>query len=164
MAHKRPIPPPEQFVGLSCLAVGAGLGGSTSMLAYVFGKKTSAHCSCSGPLDLFFHRRVAIVDYRGNDIYHKFVQPTIGVIVTDYRTATTGITADNLQQGTRLHQPSSCMTRFDDVPSVFQIGGLLPSWMCNKRSQILFAARLSSVILCGTTSPVCHSIRRLLIN
>lgn len=40
------------------------------------------------------NRRVAIVDYRGQIVYHTYVQPTIPV--TDYRTATTGIEPQHL--------------------------------------------------------------------
>ncbi|KAJ3552256.1 hypothetical protein NM688_g4247 [Phlebia brevispora] len=74
LREKYTIPPPEQFCSISCLVVGAGQGGSTHMLA-----------------------RVAIMDYRGNTIYGTYVQPTIPV--TDYRTTTTGITAEHLAPG-----------------------------------------------------------------
>ncbi|EMD41973.1 hypothetical protein CERSUDRAFT_102358 [Gelatoporia subvermispora B] len=74
MDPKYPVPSPELFLGLACTCVGCGPGGSTSMLA-----------------------RVAIVDYRGQEIFCTYVQPTL--TVSDYRTGTTGIEAANLQPG-----------------------------------------------------------------
>lgn len=71
MSTKYAPPSPEQIVALSCAVVGIGAGGCTSMLA-----------------------RVSIVDYRGQELYDHYVLPTN--TVTDYRTATTGITAGNL--------------------------------------------------------------------
>ncbi|KAF8758410.1 Biotin and thiamine Synthesis associated domain [Rhizoctonia solani] len=58
----------ERYRGLSCLAVGAGAGGSINMLA-----------------------RVTIIDYRGNEILDTYVQPT-----SHYRTAQTKITEYHL--------------------------------------------------------------------
>ncbi|KAJ3750513.1 ribonuclease H-like domain-containing protein [Lentinula detonsa] len=58
--------PTKQFYAISCINVGVGPGGTTSMLA-----------------------RIAIVDYRGNTIVDTYVAPTMKV--TEYRTATTGI-------------------------------------------------------------------------
>lgn len=46
--------------------------------------------------------KVAITDFRGQEIYHVFVQPTIAV--TDYRTASTGIEAAHLQSSEPLAQ------------------------------------------------------------
>ena len=46
-------------------------------------------------------RRVAIVDYRGQCVYHTYVCSSLHV--TEYRTATTGITAAHLSLGTSLH-------------------------------------------------------------
>ncbi|KAI0080320.1 hypothetical protein K474DRAFT_1637998 [Panus rudis PR-1116 ss-1] len=71
MSQKIPAPKPEQIVGLACLSVGVGPGGSTSMLA-----------------------RVAVVDYRGQTLYCTYVRPTM--TVTDYRTSTTGISSSHL--------------------------------------------------------------------
>ncbi|CUA72305.1 hypothetical protein RSOLAG22IIIB_00970 [Rhizoctonia solani] len=69
------VPPkyysPERYRGLSCLAVGAGAGGSVNMLA-----------------------KVIIVDYWGNAMLDTFVRPTEPVI--DYRTAQTKITDEDL--------------------------------------------------------------------
>ncbi|KAH9947154.1 hypothetical protein B0H21DRAFT_856627 [Amylocystis lapponica] len=72
MSHKYTQPTPELFLSLACTCVGCGPGGSTSMLA-----------------------KVAIVDYRGRDVYWTFVQPTM--TVSDYRTSTTGIEPANLE-------------------------------------------------------------------
>ncbi|CAE6503713.1 unnamed protein product [Rhizoctonia solani] len=69
------VPPkyysPERYRGLSCLAVGAGAGGSVNMLA-----------------------KVIIVDYWGNAMLDTFVRPTEPVV--DYRTAQTKITDEDL--------------------------------------------------------------------
>ncbi|CAE6469027.1 unnamed protein product [Rhizoctonia solani] len=65
------IYPPERYRALSCLAVGAGAGGSVNMLA-----------------------KVTVVDYWGNEMMEAFVRPTEPVV--DYRTAHTGITEENL--------------------------------------------------------------------
>ncbi|KDN49423.1 hypothetical protein RSAG8_02125, partial [Rhizoctonia solani AG-8 WAC10335] len=62
---------PERYRGLSCLAVGAGAGGSINMLA-----------------------RVTIVDYWGNVMLESFVRPTEPVV--DYRTAQHRITEKEL--------------------------------------------------------------------
>ncbi|PPQ62773.1 hypothetical protein CVT24_000467 [Panaeolus cyanescens] len=64
-------PPMERFVALSCINVGVGPGGTTNLLA-----------------------RVALVDYRGDVIFEKYVKPTSPV--TDFRTAATGITPELL--------------------------------------------------------------------
>ncbi|PCH33878.1 hypothetical protein WOLCODRAFT_63710 [Wolfiporia cocos MD-104 SS10] len=77
MTQKYPVPTPEKFLGISCLCVGCGPGGSTSMLA-----------------------RVAIVDYQGQTVFHTNVQPTMPV--SDYRTGTTGIEAAHLDPGTAM--------------------------------------------------------------
>ncbi|EJF66937.1 ribonuclease H-like domain-containing protein [Dichomitus squalens] len=75
MAHNRfPIPPPEKYLALSTTSVGCGPGGGTPMIA-----------------------RVAIVDYRGHDVFSTYVLPTNPV--TDYRTSTTGIQPEDLQPG-----------------------------------------------------------------
>ncbi|KAJ4484802.1 ribonuclease H-like domain-containing protein [Lentinula edodes] len=60
MAHTK------QYYAISCINVGVGPGGTTSMLA-----------------------RIAIVDFRGNTILDTYVSPTMKI--TEYRTATTGI-------------------------------------------------------------------------
>ncbi|KAG8778790.1 hypothetical protein FRC12_024828 [Ceratobasidium sp. 428] len=57
---------PERYVGLSCLSVGAGSGGSVQMLA-----------------------RATIIDYWGNILYDAFVRPTQDV--ANYKTTSTGI-------------------------------------------------------------------------
>ncbi|KAI0313506.1 hypothetical protein OF83DRAFT_527583 [Amylostereum chailletii] len=59
-------PAPEQILAISCVSVGVGPGGTTAMLA-----------------------RVAITDYRGNQLLDCYVAPTM--TVSDFRTATTGI-------------------------------------------------------------------------
>ncbi|PFH50802.1 hypothetical protein AMATHDRAFT_75377 [Amanita thiersii Skay4041] len=64
-------PASHLFLALSCVTVGVGPGGTTSMVA-----------------------RVAVVDYRGQLVFDKFVAPTMPV--TDYRTSTTGITEADL--------------------------------------------------------------------
>ncbi|KAJ8083916.1 hypothetical protein PM082_002683 [Marasmius tenuissimus] len=86
---------PKQLYSISCINVGVGPGGTTSMLA-----------------------RIAIVDYRGQVVLDTYVAPTMkacthtpsmacssfsvvrsskpSVQVTDYRTATTGIDASHL--------------------------------------------------------------------
>ncbi|KAF8807321.1 hypothetical protein BYT27DRAFT_6564460 [Phlegmacium glaucopus] len=61
----------ERFLAISCTNVGVGPGGTTNLLA-----------------------RLAIVDYRGTTIFDKYVAPT--TTVTDYRTASTGITQAHL--------------------------------------------------------------------
>ncbi|ESK98005.1 nucleotide-binding protein frt1 [Moniliophthora roreri MCA 2997] len=58
--------PGKNIYAISCINVGVGPGGTTSMLA-----------------------RIAIVDYRGQVILDTYVAPTMKV--TDYRTQTTGI-------------------------------------------------------------------------
>lgn len=79
------MPSSDQIFSISCTVVGVGPGGSTSMLAYVWHfcliAMVEADHRCS---------RVAITDFRGRTIYDRFVAPTMAV--TDYRTATTGIT------------------------------------------------------------------------
>ncbi|KIM48281.1 hypothetical protein M413DRAFT_16251 [Hebeloma cylindrosporum] len=63
--------PPELLLAINCTNVGVGPGGTTNLLA-----------------------KVSIVNYRGDSVYDSFVIPT--TTVTDYRTATTGITAAHL--------------------------------------------------------------------
>ncbi|CAE6530216.1 unnamed protein product [Rhizoctonia solani] len=63
--------PPERYRGLSCLAVGAGAGGSVNMVA-----------------------KVVVVDYWGNEMLDTYVRPTEPVI--DYRTTHTGIEEKDL--------------------------------------------------------------------
>ncbi|KAH8102556.1 hypothetical protein BXZ70DRAFT_999382 [Cristinia sonorae] len=70
-------PAPAQIIGLACVVVGVGPGGSTSMLA-----------------------RVAVVDYRGQTLLDSYVQPTMQV--SDYRTSTTGIEAGHLAPGSAM--------------------------------------------------------------
>ncbi|EIM92605.1 uncharacterized protein STEHIDRAFT_46712 [Stereum hirsutum FP-91666 SS1] len=67
------MPSSDQILSLSCTVVGVGPGGSTSMLA-----------------------RVAITDFRGENIYERYVAPTLQV--TDYRTGVTGITEEHLSR------------------------------------------------------------------
>ncbi|KAI9060564.1 hypothetical protein FKP32DRAFT_1577974 [Trametes sanguinea] len=74
MAQKYPVPPPEKFLGIATTSVGCGPGGGTPMIA-----------------------RVAVVDYKGREIFCSYVLPTNPV--TDYRTNTTGIQAAHLQPG-----------------------------------------------------------------
>ncbi|CAA7258661.1 unnamed protein product [Cyclocybe aegerita] len=66
-------PPPaiDRFLAISCTNVGVGPGGTTNLVA-----------------------RVAIVDYRGTTVFDKYVRPT--TTVTDYRTASTGLTEAHL--------------------------------------------------------------------
>ncbi|KDQ63473.1 hypothetical protein JAAARDRAFT_53681 [Jaapia argillacea MUCL 33604] len=64
--------PDVQVIAIATSNVGVGPGGSTSMLA-----------------------RVAIVNYRGQVVLDTFVAPTMAI--TDYRTATTGIQATDLE-------------------------------------------------------------------
>ncbi|KAJ7588743.1 hypothetical protein C8J56DRAFT_1077978, partial [Mycena floridula] len=63
--------PSKEVYTISCIAIGAGSGGTISMLA-----------------------RVAIVDYWGQTVLDNYVVPTVKV--TDYRTATTGIQPSHL--------------------------------------------------------------------
>ncbi|KAJ3721484.1 ribonuclease H-like domain-containing protein [Lentinula raphanica] len=65
MAHAK------QYYAISCINVGVGPGGTTSMLA-----------------------RIAIVDFRGNTILDTYVAPTMKAC--QYRTATTGIEPGHL--------------------------------------------------------------------
>ncbi|KAF8898823.1 ribonuclease H-like domain-containing protein [Infundibulicybe gibba] len=73
-----PVPTPCDFLSISCSNVGVGPGGTTSMLA-----------------------RVAIVDYWGKTVFDHYVAPTMEV--TDYRTATTGITESHLKSSEALN-------------------------------------------------------------
>jgi len=86
MASKYPIPTTDLFFSLSCLNVGVGPGGGTSMLAYV------------PLLHIYFlfilYRRVSIVNFKGEKVLDVYVAPTLPV--TDYRTATTGIKSTDL--------------------------------------------------------------------
>ncbi|KAF9455112.1 hypothetical protein P691DRAFT_691506 [Macrolepiota fuliginosa MF-IS2] len=66
------------YVSLSCLCVGVGPGGTTSMLA-----------------------RVAVVSWFGNVQFETFVSPGTHV-VTDYRTSTTGITEEHITSSEAL--------------------------------------------------------------
>ncbi|THV05266.1 hypothetical protein K435DRAFT_895306 [Dendrothele bispora CBS 962.96] len=61
----------KQVYAISCINVGVGPGGTTSMLA-----------------------RIVIVDFQGQTILDTYVQPTMKV--TDYRTAQTGIESQHL--------------------------------------------------------------------
>ncbi|KAG9126911.1 hypothetical protein FRC07_001417 [Ceratobasidium sp. 392] len=54
---KSKLYPPERYVGLCCLSVGAGAGGSVQMLA-----------------------RATVIDYWGNTLYDSFVKPTENVV------------------------------------------------------------------------------------
>ncbi|KAJ7580468.1 hypothetical protein C8J56DRAFT_1006457 [Mycena floridula] len=66
--------PSKAVYTMSCITIGAGPGGTISMLA-----------------------RVAIVDYQGQTVLDTYVVPTSNV--TDYRTATTGIQPSHLTGG-----------------------------------------------------------------
>ncbi|KAJ7589248.1 ribonuclease H-like domain-containing protein [Mycena floridula] len=66
--------PSKGVYTMSCITIGAGPGGTISMLA-----------------------RVAIVDYQGQTVLDTYVVPTLKV--TDYRTATTGIQPSHLTGG-----------------------------------------------------------------
>ncbi|KAJ7579473.1 hypothetical protein C8J56DRAFT_1059073 [Mycena floridula] len=66
--------PSKSVYTMSCITIGAGPGGTISMLA-----------------------RVAIVDYQGQTVLDTYVVPTSRV--TDYRTATTGIQPSHLTGG-----------------------------------------------------------------
>ncbi|KAJ7579468.1 ribonuclease H-like domain-containing protein [Mycena floridula] len=66
--------PSKSVYTMSCITIGAGPGGTISMLA-----------------------RVAIVDYQGQTVLDTYVVPTSNV--TDYRTATTGIQPSHLSGG-----------------------------------------------------------------
>ncbi|KAH9944157.1 ribonuclease H-like domain-containing protein [Epithele typhae] len=77
MSQKYPVPPPDKYVALSTACVGCGPGGGTPMIA-----------------------RVAVVDYRGRELYFTYVSPTIAV--TDYRTKHTGIKPEDLEPGRAL--------------------------------------------------------------
>ncbi|KAJ7580460.1 hypothetical protein C8J56DRAFT_1103504 [Mycena floridula] len=66
--------PSKSVYTMSCITIGAGPGGTISMLA-----------------------RVAIVDYQGQAVLDTYVVPTSKV--TDYRTATTGIQPSHLSGG-----------------------------------------------------------------
>ncbi|EIN14135.1 hypothetical protein PUNSTDRAFT_59423 [Punctularia strigosozonata HHB-11173 SS5] len=72
------MPSAGQFIALSTSSVGVGPGGTTSMVA-----------------------RVAVVGYRGEIMWEAYITPTMPV--SDYRTATTGITADNLAPGRTIY-------------------------------------------------------------
>ncbi|KAF5385505.1 hypothetical protein D9757_005353 [Collybiopsis confluens] len=61
----------RKIYAISCINVGVGPGGTTSMLC-----------------------RIAIVDVRGNTVLDAYVAPTMKI--TDYRTATTGIEPTHL--------------------------------------------------------------------
>ncbi|KAJ7589245.1 ribonuclease H-like domain-containing protein [Mycena floridula] len=63
--------PSKGVYTISCITIGVGAGGTTSMLA-----------------------RVAIVDYQGQMVLDTYVVPTVKV--TDYRTAMTGIQPSHL--------------------------------------------------------------------
>ncbi len=92
------FPTPDQFLGISCLVVGVGPRGDTSMAAYVL---TATSCSVPEhsirsnliPIPCSC-RRVSIVDYRGNVLMDEYIQPMMRV--TDYRTAMNGIEAHHL--------------------------------------------------------------------
>ncbi|KAF8610815.1 hypothetical protein BDV93DRAFT_540469 [Ceratobasidium sp. AG-I] len=68
---------PNDYVGLACLDVGAGAGGSVPMLA-----------------------RATVIDYRGNQIFDAFVKPTQEVVT--YKTSSTGIKAEHLDTDSAL--------------------------------------------------------------
>ncbi|KAJ3572515.1 hypothetical protein NP233_g3029 [Leucocoprinus birnbaumii] len=84
----------RDYVSLSCLCVGVGPGGTTSMLAYdaLFLSKLILAWT------LFYSvlcSRVAVVSWFGNVQFESFVSPGTHV-VTDYRTSITGITEQHL--------------------------------------------------------------------
>ncbi|KAF5356182.1 hypothetical protein D9756_004136 [Leucocoprinus leucothites] len=87
----------RDYVSLSCLCVGVGPGGTTSMLA-----------------------RVAIVSWFGTVQFEAFVSPGTHV-VTDYRTSITGITEQDLSSRTSF----SCLV-FSTLPHVTYVAEALP--------------------------------------
>lgn len=86
----------NEIVGLSCVHVGTGTGGTISMLGGV-SFLSSHHLLLSSHSPSLTLARVAIVDRRGQAIYDTFVQPTSPV--ENYRTATTGLDASYFEGG-----------------------------------------------------------------
>ena len=92
MAAKFPVPSKDKFLALSCINVGVGPGGTTSMLAYLLSSlQIEFHHSSPSP------SRVAIVNYHGETIVDTFVSPTMEI--TDYRFSTTGMIPENFNSG-----------------------------------------------------------------
>jgi len=104
MAAKYPVPTKEQFISLSCINVGVGPGGTTSMLACVFSLPMTF---CQLNLIYFICSRVSIVNYIGETILDTYVTPTMPV--TDYRSTTTGILAEHLNSGQRHRISVRCI-------------------------------------------------------
>lgn len=69
----------NEFIAISCINVGVGPGGTTSMLA-----------------------KVALIDYKGHVMLDHFVRPTPGVVLADCRTASTGVTVEDLYSESSL--------------------------------------------------------------
>ncbi|KAI6369278.1 hypothetical protein MCOR25_004459 [Pyricularia grisea] len=63
-----------KYVGIDCEMVGIGPGGHESILA-----------------------RVSVVDFHGNQVYDSLVRPRPGVIVTDWRTHVSGVSARDMR-------------------------------------------------------------------
>lgn len=91
------MPLAEHFIALSCISVGIGPAGSTSMVASV----TSPSVHAFLPTNIPPCRWVSLVDYRGSVVEECFVAPTTGI--TDFRTPTTGLTEAHLHPSTFLH-------------------------------------------------------------
>ncbi|TLS27132.1 hypothetical protein PpBr36_04617 [Pyricularia pennisetigena] len=63
-----------KYVGIDCEMVGIGPGGHESILA-----------------------RVSVVDFHGNQVYDSLVRPKPGVVVTDWRTHVSGVSARDMR-------------------------------------------------------------------
>lgn len=63
-----------KYVGIDCEMVGIGPGGHESILA-----------------------RVSVVDFHGNQVYDSLVRPRPGVVVTDWRTHVSGVSARDMR-------------------------------------------------------------------
>ncbi|KAG8893543.1 hypothetical protein FRC01_013530, partial [Tulasnella sp. 417] len=77
----------KEVVGLSCVSIGTGHGGTISMLA-----------------------RVTIVDACGNILYDTYVQPTSAV--ESYRFATTGLEKDHFKDAVPFDQAQLTVARW----------------------------------------------------
>jgi len=69
----------DSFLAISCTNVGVGPGGTTHLLAYAslpFLEEKNVH--------VYFLRRIAIVDYRGNTVFDKYVVPTTTVSINEF--------------------------------------------------------------------------------
>ncbi|TLD24165.1 hypothetical protein PspLS_06774 [Pyricularia sp. CBS 133598] len=63
-----------KYVGIDCEMVGIGPGGHESILA-----------------------RVSVVDFHGNQVYDSLVRPRPGIVVTDWRTHVSGVSARDMR-------------------------------------------------------------------